>query len=239
MNRYFFKMSAGFFCIAALTLFAGASSLLYGQTPSPCEPTTPVHKQKRTEMKHRKPASKGTHATQTTVGEILAWEAPEDISDKEVRNSNAAIDPLEEEEVFEVEGDLWRVALEPNDCDYHLELSAPGGGKTALRIIAEIPDDPGYATARKNLLDALEQSDRDKLENSGEILLQKPVRVKLRGFAFFDAFHYSAKFNPAKLGKCKFTKSQKLKRGNGHGTCAVGTLWELHPVWKLQLVAGH
>src|SRR5262245_54414516 len=64
----------------------------------------------------------------------------------------------------------------------------------------------------------------------------KSVRLRLTGYGFFDAFHYTSKYDPAKPGKCKFTKAQKLKRGNGHGTCPVGTLWELHPVWRLQAI---
>lgn len=233
-NRGIPQLLRPLFLVAAMAFVPNVAAPVYGQ----CEPSTAVAKQKRTDMKHRKPASKGTQATATTVAEILDWDTPEDISDKEVKNSNAPIDELEDE-VFEVEGKLWRVALEANDCDYHLELSGPGGDAKSLRIILEIPDDPGYATARKNLLEALEQSDREKLENSGNVVLQNPVRLKLRGYGFFDSFHYSAKFNPAKPGRCKFTKAQKLKRGNGHGTCSVGTLWELHPVWKLEALSNH
>lgn len=219
-------------------LVLGAFGSVVSSAYAQCEPTTPLPDQKRTRMKHRKPASRGTRATRVAVGDVLAWETPEDITDKDVKNSNDPIDPREEE-VFEAEGDLWRAAEESNDCDYHLELSAPGKTAKDDRIIVEIPIDLGYATARQNLLDALNADDRAKLETEGEVLLTKAVRVRVRGDAFFDAFHYSAKFDPAKPGKCKFTKEQKLKRGNNHGTCSVGTLWELHPVWKLEAVIAH
>jgi hypothetical protein len=203
-----------------------------------CEPSTPVPDQKRTRMKHRKPASNGTLATTVTLTEILDWGTPEDITDKDVKNSNTPIDPLEEE-VFEVEGDLWRIAQEANDCDYHLELSGPGKAAKDVRIIVEIPNDPGYATARQNLLDALNPADRAALEAKGEVVLTKGVRLRVRGNAFFDAFHYTAKFDPAKPGRCKFTREKKLKRGNNHGTCMVGTLWELHPTWRVDAVGTH
>jgi len=236
-QRIYSPAVSKFFCVIALLMFlAGIPNPLYAQAGSTCEPTTAVGDQKRTKMKHRKPASKGTKVVAATVVEILDWETPDDIADKEVKNSNAPIDELEDD-VFEIEGDLWRVALEANDCDYHLELSAPGGNQKAARIIVEIPNDPEYINTRKDLLEALEPPDQGKLESSGEIKLNKPVRLKVRGSAFFDAAHYSPKFNPAKPGKCKFTKEQKLKRGNGHGTCAVGTLWELHPIWVVE--AGH
>jgi hypothetical protein len=91
---------------------------------NPCTPSTPVANQKRTGMKHREPASSGTHVEATTVAEMISWEQPDELSDRDVRSSNSPIDPREEE-VLVLEGDLWRIAEEANDCDYHLEISAP------------------------------------------------------------------------------------------------------------------
>ena len=212
-----------------------AVATVVAQNPPSCEPSTPMAKQKRTDMKHRKPASNGTTVEVASVSDMLAWEQPDDLQDRAVRNSDSSIDPREEE-VFEVQGDLWRIAQEANDCDYHLELSVPGNSVNADRVIVELPNDPGSDSARKAVLTALEASDRLKLENNGEVLLTNPVRLKLTGYAFFDGFHYSPRFDPAHPGKCHFTKAQKLQRGNGHGTCRVGTLWELHPAWKARAV---
>ncbi len=103
-------------------------------------------------------------------------------------------------------------------------------------MIAEIPVDDPYAPTRQALLLALDLADRQKLLNSGDVILTKPVNLRLTGFGFFDAFHYTSSFNPARPGKCKFTKAQTLQRGRNHGTCAVGTLWELHPTWKVEVV---
>ena len=222
-------------------LFLGAgllvltSTLLLAQTDTPCEPSTAVPKQSRTDMKHRKPASKGTHVEQTSISDVLQFDTPDDIRDKATRTSESPIDEVEDQ-AFELEGTLWRVAKEANDCDYHLELSGLGKGKTAARVIAEIPDDPPYAAARQALLTALDPTDRGKLEGSGNVVLSKPVNLRITGFAFFDAFHSALSFNPAKPGRCKFTKAQTLQRGRNHGTCAVGTLWELHPTWKLEVL---
>jgi len=212
-----------------------AVATVVAQNPPSCEPSTPMAKQKRTDMKHRKPASNGTTVEVASVSDMLAWEQPDDLQDRAVRNSDSSIDPREEE-VFEVQGDLWRIAQEANDCDYHLELSLPGKSVNADRVIVELPSDPGSNSARQAVLTALEASDRLKLENNGEVLLTNPLRLKLTGYAFFDGFHYSPRFDPAHPGKCHFTKAQKLQRGNGHGTCRVGTLWELHPAWKARAV---
>ena len=216
-------------------LFALTSALLSAQADTPCDPSTAVPKQSRTEMKHRNPASKGTHVEQTSIADVLQFDTPDDIRDKATRTSEAPIDGLEEQP-FELEGTLWRVAKEANDCDYHLELSGLGTGKTATRVIAEIPDDAPYAATRQALLAALDPTDRAKLAGSGNVVLSNPVNIRITGFAFFDGFHYALTFNPAKPGRCKFTKTQTLQRGRNHGTCAVGTLWELHPTWKLEVL---
>ena len=221
-------VSATFAIVLGLFIIPVSSA----QGNSTCRPSTPVDKQKRTEMKHRNPASPGTHVISTSVSEMLGWDQPNDLTNRDVRNSNSSIDPREED-VFELEGDLWRIAEEANDCDYHLELAAPGKPKTADRVIVEVPDDEGSTSVRQVVLASLSAEDRATLNSQGEVLLKHPVRLKLTGYAFFDAFHYTSQYDPAKPGKCGFTKAQKLQRGNNHGTCAVGTIWELHPVWKV------
>jgi hypothetical protein len=42
--------------------------------------------------------------------------------------------------------------------------------------------------------------------------------LTVTGFGFYDTAHYSKK-DP--------------KKGHGHGTKLVGTLWELHPFWEI------
>jgi hypothetical protein len=55
-------------------LFVLTSALLSAQSDTPCEPTTAVPKQSRTEMKHRKPASKGTHVEQISISDVLQFD---------------------------------------------------------------------------------------------------------------------------------------------------------------------
>jgi hypothetical protein len=45
--------------------------------------------------------------------------------------------------------------------------------------------------------------------------------MRFTGLAFWDAVHGS---------------SRDPRRGEGHGTKMVGTLWELHPAWKAEVV---
>ena len=77
--------------------------------------------------------------------------AARDVTRVDVRRRDVAIDPREEQAVT-LEGDLWRVVVEANDCDLHLELSAPGGGVDAPRVIAEVPAGPGCQAARAAVL---------------------------------------------------------------------------------------
>jgi len=110
-------------------------------------------------------------------------------------------------------GDLWRVKLESNDCDFHLEISTPGQLKTANRIIVELPQGPLFLATRQKLIDELIANGYDPAVDK-PLDLDEPLRIKVIGLPFYDSAHYSKK-NP--------------KRGHGHGTAKVGTLWELHP----------
>jgi len=95
-------------------------------TPLPT-PTTLVAKQKRTALKHRDPPVHYS-ATQATVGRIMALNQrlPAGVNTSaSIRASNTPISPYETQ-VFRVDGDLWRVKMEGNDNEYHLEISRRG-----------------------------------------------------------------------------------------------------------------
>src|SRR5439155_11475533 len=110
-----------------------------------------------------------------------------------------------ESQIFTVEGDLWRIVTEDNDCDFHLELSAPGAGPTADRVIVEVPQD--FTAARTSVLKQLAAHNL----NFPASIMKQPIRLTVTGFAFYDAFHFSR---------------SDLQRGHEHGTAFVGTLWE-------------
>jgi hypothetical protein len=180
-----------------------------------CTATTAISRQSRTDMKHRPASVQNVHLNQSSVEEMLLWPNPSTIT----KNSNTAIDPRENQ-TYTLSGDLWRVKVEDNDCDFHLEVSPPGAGIDADRVIVEIPQGPDFTTLRDRLIQALAAAGAGDLRHTKSIDLSQPIRVQVGGYAFFDAFHYS-KANP--------------KRGHGHGTQMVGTIWELHPVLELGL----
>jgi len=170
---------------------------------------------------------------------MLAWGFPASIDSDATRNSQKAIDD-KEAQVFTLTGNLWRIGLEGNDCDIHMELSDVSGGKASERVIAEIP--PENEQARTQLLDLLGAADRQKILNEQPdekgsyrfINLAHPVGIRVTGYGFYDAAHYSRSWKASQGGRCHFTPEEVHKRGNSHGTCAVATLWELHPVWSVQ-----
>lgn len=185
----------------------------------PCTATTALDSQSRTTMKHRNPGSPGDQPQTVTVANVLAWAAPANIATPSTRKSGSAIADRENQ-AFTVTGDLWRVIVEDNDCDFHFEIASPGQPKTAARIIVEIPQGELYLDLRKQLLKELTANGYE-LAVAKSITLDDPLRITVTGFAFYDAAHYSKK-NP--------------KKGHSHGTAFVGTLWELHPVWAVTFV---
>ena len=148
---------------------------------------------------------------------MLQWAPPAGVTTLKQRRLDQPFPPRENE-VYTLEGDLWRVKLEDNDCDFHLELSAPGKPKTAPRIIAEIPQGEPFLEAREKVLEML-TAHGYSVTMGKPIDLDEPLRVKVIGYAFYDSAHFSKK---------------NAKKGHGHGTKYVGTLWEIHPVWEIE-----
>jgi hypothetical protein len=183
-----------------------------------CSPTTAIDHQSRTQLKHRGPGVQNVSLTQVTVEDMLNWPNPTQI----VRTSNSPIDNRENQ-AFTLIGDIWRVKVEDNDCDFHVEMSDPGNSQDADRVIVEIPQGPRFVQIRNSLIAALIAAGEGDLTHKKSVDLNNSIRASATGFAFFDAFHYSHN-NP--------------KRGHGHGTPKVATIWELHPVWQLQLGTG-
>ena len=112
-----------------------------------CSPTTAIDHQSRTQLKHRGPNVQNVSFTQVTVEDMLNWPNPAQI----VRTSNSPIDNRENQ-AFTLFGDIWRVKVEDNDCDFHVEMSAPGNSQDADRVIVEIPQGPQFVQVRNSLI---------------------------------------------------------------------------------------
>ena len=201
--------------LAVLVLLLSASSPSHSQD-IPCSSTVPLARQHRTSVKHRPPAP-GAEVHQVKIAAVLQWAPPAGVTTPKQRKLDQPFAPRENE-VYTVEGDVWRIKLEDNDCDFHLELSVPGKLKTSPRIIVEIPQGAAFLEARDKVLETLAANGYDPAVGKA-IDLDAPIRVRVTGYAFYDSAHFSKK-NP--------------KKGHGHGTKYVGTLWEIHPAWKIE-----
>jgi len=177
-------------------------------------PTTAIPYQSRSGMKHKKPPA-DIKASRITVGKMIGWPDPEGITSAKVREAHRPID-ARETKAFELRGDVWRFVMEANDCDYHLEVSEPGGRSSDDRVIVEIPNNRFASTARRSFETELAKMRTEKLVSGDKF--KEPMHIVVKGIAFFDGAHFS-------------TKHPKV--GFKHGTEQVQTLWELHPVYEL------
>src|SRR5258708_14158066 len=143
------------------------------------------------------------------------WPVAGNLSNPTVRRSNATIDP-NEEKAFTLSGDLWRVKLEDNDCDLHLEVAATGGSDTDSRVIVEVPQE--NQTLHNQLIRPIKDPGRADLAAKPQLDFTTALPITVTGLAFVDATHWN---------------KDQPKKGKSHGTQFVATLWELHPVFGL------
>jgi len=204
-----------FFIIVAVLLGARLVAASPNEVSPLPTPTTAIENQSRTSLKHRKRPFL-YHVFLAEVPDIIALNnsLPDGVANAAVRKRDVPISPIERE-VYTVEGDLWRVKMEDNDDEYHLEISARGAKRTANRIIVEIPPGPGYEGTRLKLLSLLPGNYIFRPKTTRDF--KQPIPIRVTGFAFFDGHHWT----------------KKSLRGNKHGTAYTATLWEIHPVWKV------
>jgi len=92
-------------------------------------------------------------------------------------------------------------------------VAAVRAGSDSPRVVARIPAGAAYDEARATLLAA----------GRGRVELREPVHVRLTGYVFWDGNHWCER-NPG--------------RGCGHRAEVVASLWELRPVWRVEVVDG-
>jgi hypothetical protein len=128
---------------------------------------------------NRDPASSDTEPHKLTVAKMLQFGPPDNIADRTVRKSKEPIDP-HESEVFTLTGDLRRVVVEENDCDFHFELAPPGGLATATRVIVELPRGDQFLAEREQAIAELTANGYD-ISVGKPIVLDEPLRMTVTG----------------------------------------------------------
>ncbi len=137
-----------------LAVFFTLSCVSVARADITCTATQTVVKQNRTRMKHRTPPLQNPGVTLMTVVEMVASAPAAGINSPSARTSVQPIDPRESS-VLTLKGDLWAINVEPNDCDFHLEVSEIGGSVDSDRVIVEIPQTAPFVAARNALLNRL------------------------------------------------------------------------------------
>ncbi len=122
----------------AFGIFIALSCVSVAWADITCAPTQPLAQQNRTRMKHRTPPNQNPGVNLMTVAQIVAASPAAGINSPGARTSVQPIDPRETS-VLILKGDLWAINIEPNDCDFHLEVSEVGGSVDDDRVIVEIP----------------------------------------------------------------------------------------------------
>lgn len=178
-----------------------------------CVPETLPERQNRAAMKHRPLPLTLVGAFATTVDEMLQWPPAQGLGERGARDSDDAIDPREEA-LYVADVEVHVAKLSDDDCDLHLEVSAPGAGPDAQRVIVELAQGAAYDAMRYGLADALGRRGR----GFGRSAISPPLRARVGGYAFYDAHHACAR---------------DRQRGCSHGSARVATVWELHPVVAL------
>ena len=134
--------------------------------------------------------------------------------------SNAA--GLEEGDIVAVEGWLHLVAKEPNDCEYHIQIS---GSRTNGDhcLIVEVPLEHKVSVPSATLrsrVKIVRSFVRTKLlkgkePGSGGNIMQRPPYVRIVGQLFFDDYHIG--------------DQPRGKKG-----MKAATLWEIHPIAAME-----
>jgi hypothetical protein len=111
------------------------------------------------------------------------------------------------------------------DGDYHLEV-ADSAKANARRVIIEAAESPPQIRQRLELLLGGPPAKTGRPFNGTDV-----VPIEVWGWRFLDLDHQSALVDH-KTGKRR-TMAQ-LKKGHGHGSARVGTLWEVHPILRVE-----
>lgn len=151
-----------------------------------------------------------------SVATLMAWSPPARSEHGSVRESDSPIDDRERSAAT-LEGDVWRVKLGDDGCELHLEVTAVRAGADSPRVVARIPAGAAFDEARSALIAAIGGRVHRRPE------LRSPVRVRLSGHVFWNGDHW-----------CERNEG----RGCGHRAEVVASLWELRPVWRVEVVDG-
>ena len=138
--------------------------------------------------------------------------------------SDTALVGTEERQILHVRAFVRLFKCEA-DADYHLEI-ADSGAANARRIIVEASEtEPAVRSRMEAMLGGAPSKKGRPFDGV------KAVPIELWGWRFLDLDHQSALVD-SKTHRRR-TMAQ-LKKGHAHGSARVGTLWEVHPILRVE-----
>ena len=184
-----------------------------------CEPSHADHEgEERQHVKHRPmPDNPNARGKATVADTISAWQPP-----CSEASCNGDSPYATEQDIFRIDGDAWRIEVDPGDCDVHIEMAEPGGSATDGRMIVEIPNDPQFTRLRHLLDDAVFARTTRHLGSDKQLTNALPLHVV--GYRFWDGHHV------CKNHQCPHPEHPAPGEHCSHGTRFVCGVWELHPV---------
>ena len=186
----------------------------FGQIDNcPCGETQGLNHDRQETKNRAMPLSISSVST-ATVGKMTKWR----IFTHDKSNEPGHLYDREKK-LYKLTGYIMLTKISPDDCDIHMEI-ASSPDTSADRIIAEVPNTNEYCGVQKQIFDAVKAKLNKKLGTTGRRFDSSTGFIKLTvtGYAFFDQSHYSYS-NP--------------KKGHGHGSSHVATIWEIHPVVRV------
>ncbi|HEY5022160.1 MAG TPA: hypothetical protein VII30_06700 [Gemmatimonadaceae bacterium] len=135
--------------------------------------------------------------TATTLSQMLGWSSPAFTAAEtywcQARNTR-------EQTVYQLTAWARRLKVQSGatgDGDWHIELTSLKTSPVTSCIVIEIPPDtlsPAYFQARQDFLATITDGG-SIIKSTGDVA--PPVRVKVKGLAFFDGEHRGASTKPA------------------------------------------
>lgn len=212
-----------------LALAIGAAATVSAQSPDSCDWSQDAVA--RAAVKDREP-SEASHYTKygsSAQPKGVAWwlatacEQWQPAVPDGVTDDTDVIAGLEDKEVT-LQGYVVAVKFERHeDHDLHFELSGKKEWAAAGHMIAEIPAGQAYCEARKALWAIVKDDENAKGDS---FILKQPVRIRVTGFVFYDSHH--------KPKKCEDSGGRGIDQPNKGYPRQVMTVWELHPVIKVE-----
>ena len=116
-----------------------------------------------------------------------------------------------ENKIIKVTGYIRLLKEADDDCDIHIELAADKN-PVANRIIAEVPNTEEYCDLREEIFTELKERYNLNKKKTYRFDNQLVPKITVYGYVFFDSGHPT---------------------GHNHGSKFVQTVFEVHPVFKI------